>query len=109
MMLRDRMRTFMKQRGLTRRELADGLNTSPHTLRGWLDRGRTPPAALGPLLDLIEEKPQVRSWLGLSRGKKRTRGRPFEPGNPYRIGSPTRKAALAEARKQHEAKAAANG
>jgi hypothetical protein len=98
MMLRDRMRTLMKRRNLTRRELADGLDTSPHTLRGWLDQGKTPPAAIGPLLSLVEKRSQVRAWLGLSRGKKRKRGKPFEPGNPYRIGSPTRKAALAEAR-----------
>ena len=102
MMLRDRMRAIMERRGLTRRELADGLDMSPHTLRGWLDRGRTPPAALGALLTLIEEKPQARSRLGLSRGKKFPRGRPFEPGNPWRMGSPTRKAALAEARARRE-------
>ena len=85
MMLRDRMRTIMKRRNLTRRELADAFETSPHTLRGWLDQGKTPPAAVGPLLDLIEKRPQVRAWLGLSRGKKLKRGRPFEPGNPWRI------------------------
>ena len=96
--LRDRMRQLMKRRNLTRRELAAGIGTSRFTLNAWLDQGVTPPAAVGPLLDLIEERPQVRAWLGLSRGKKRKRGRPFEPGNPYRIGSPTRKAALAEAR-----------
>ena len=70
MMLRDRMRTLMKRRNLTRRELASAFDTSPHTLRGWLDQGKTPPAAIGPLLDLIEKRPQVRAWLGLSRGKK---------------------------------------
>ena len=108
MMLRDRMRTLMKRHNLTRRELADGLETSPHTLRGWLDQGKTPPAAIRPLLDLIEKRSQVRAWLGLSRGKKLKRGKPFEPGNPYRIGSPTRKAALAEARAR-KVKALPNG
>ena len=98
MTLRDRMRTLMKRRNLTRRELASAFHTSPHTLRGWLDQGKTPPAAIGPFLTQIEECPQVRALLGLSRGKKLKRGKPFEPGNPYRIGSPTRKAALAEAR-----------
>ena len=106
--LRDRMRQLMKERNLTRRELAGGLGTSRYTLNAWLDRGCTPPAAVGPLLDLIEERPQVRAWLGLSRGKKRKRGRPFKPGNPYRIGSPTRKAALAEARAR-KVKALPNG
>jgi len=100
MMLRDRMRAFMKRRGLTRRELADGLDTSPHTLTGWLDRGRTPPATLGALLDVLEEKPQARSKLRLSRGSKLPRGRPFQPGNPWRIGSSTREAALREAWKR---------
>jgi DNA-binding transcriptional regulator YiaG len=108
MMLRDRMRTLMKRRNLTRRELADGLDTSPHTLRGWLDQGRTPPAAVGPLLNLIEERSQVRAWLGLSRGKKLKRGRPFQPGNPWRINDPRRKAALREARAR-KVKALPNG
>jgi len=108
MTLRDRMRTLMKRRNLTRRELASAFDTSPHTLRGWLDQGKTPPAAIGPLLSLVEKRSQVRSWLGLSRGKKLPRGRPFQPGNPYRIGSPTRKAALAEARAR-KVKALPNG
>ena len=98
MMLRDRLRAFMRQRGLTRRELADGLDTSPHTLRGWLDRGRTPPSILASLLDVLEEKPQARSRLGLSRGSKLPRGRSFQPGNPWRLNDPRRKAALREAR-----------
>jgi hypothetical protein len=91
------MRALMKRRNLTRRELAAGLDTSPHTLRGWLD-GKTPPAALGPLLALIEEKPQARSRLGLSRGKKLARGRPFECGHPYRFNDSRRPEAIAEAR-----------
>jgi hypothetical protein len=105
MTLRDRMRALMKRRNLTRRELAAGLDTSPHTLRGWLDQGKTPPAALGPLLALIEEKPKVRSRLGLSRGRKLARGRPFERGHPYRFGDPRREAALREARARREKKA----
>ena len=72
------------------------------TLKGWLDQGKTPPAALGPLLDLIERKPQVSHWLrlGKRRIKQRPRGYGFQPGNPWRIGSPTREAALREARKR---------
>lgn len=101
MMLRDRMRTLMKRRNLTRRELASAIETSPHTLRGWLDQGKTPPAAIGPLIALIEERPQVRARLGLSRGKKRERGKPFEPGNPWRINDERRKQLLAEKR-QHK-------
>jgi len=102
MMLRDRMRMLMERRNLTRRELADAFETSPHTLRGWLDRGRTPPAAIGRLLDLIEKRSQVRAWLGLSRGRKRPRGRPFEPGHPFRFNDPRRPQALAEARARRE-------
>ena len=98
MTLRDRMRTLMKRRNLTRRELASAFDTSPHTLRGWLDQGKTPPAAVGPLLDLIEKRPQVRAWLGLSRGKKLARGRPFQPGNCWRVNDPRRPQALTEAR-----------
>ncbi len=90
----------MKQRGLTRRELADGLDTSPHTLRGWLDQGRTPPSTLGPLLDMLEECPTVRRRLRLSRGKKLKRGKPFEPGNPWRVNDPRRPEALGEARER---------
>jgi|SRR5208337_3875751 len=96
MMLRDRMRRLMKRRNLTRRELADAFETSPHTLRGWLDQGKTPPAAVGPFLTQIEECPQVRARLGLSRGKKLKRGKPFEPGNPWRINDERRKRLLAE-------------
>jgi hypothetical protein len=105
MHLRDRLRAIMERRGLTRRELADGLDTSPFTLRGWLDYGRTPPANLGALLDVLETSSQARSKLRLSRGSKLPRGRPFQPGNPWRIGSSTRKAALAEARAKREKKA----
>ena len=92
------MRAIMKQRGLTRRELAAGLDVSPFTLRNWLDCGVTPPASLGPLLTLIEEKPQARSRLGLSRGSKLPRGRAFQRGNPWRLNDPRRPEALAEAR-----------
>jgi transcriptional regulator with XRE-family HTH domain len=102
MMLRDRISTFMKQRGLTRRELADGLDTSPHTLRGWLDLGRTPPSTLGPLLDMLEQCPTVRRRLRLSRGKKLPRGRPFPKGHPFRLNDPRRPQAIAEARARRE-------
>jgi hypothetical protein len=98
------MRAFMKRHNLTRRELADSLDTSPHTLRGWLDQAKTPPASLGPLLALIEEKPQVRSRLGLSRGRKFPRGRPFERGHAFRFGDPRREAALREARERKQGK-----
>jgi hypothetical protein len=104
-MLRDRMRTFMKRRGLTRRELAAGLDTSPITLRGWLDHGRTPPSTLAALLDVLETSPQARTRLGLSRGSKLPRGRAFPRGHAFRFGDPRREAALAEARAKREKKA----
>ena len=101
MALRDRISAIMKEHGLTRREMAAGLDTSPHTFRGWLDKRRTPPAALGPLLDLIEGRP-VRGWLrlGMGRIKQRPRGRPFERGHAFRFNDPRRPQALAEARER---------
>ena len=96
----------MKQRGLTRRELAEGLDMSPWTLDGWLDHGRTPPAAIAALLDVIESSPQARAKLGLSRGRKLPRGNGFKPGNPWRLNDARRPEALAEARKR---KAKADG
>ena len=101
MLLRDRLDALRRQRGLTRRELAEGLDTSVNTLAGWL-HGKTPPAAIGPLLDLIETDSSVRRRLGLSHGRKQPppHNNGFKPGNPWRIGSPTREAALAEARKR---------
>jgi hypothetical protein len=81
----------MKEQGLTRRQMADGLDTPIDTLKGWLDR-KTPPAILGSLLDLIDRKPQVCRWLrlGTRRIKLRPRGKPFERGNPWRFGDPRR-------------------
>jgi transcriptional regulator with XRE-family HTH domain len=105
MLLRDRMRAFMKRRGLTRRELAAGLDMSEHTLNGWIDHRRTPPAILASVLDVLETNSRVRSKLGLSHGSKLPRGNGFKPGNPWRIGSSTREAALAEARAKREKKA----
>lgn len=101
--LRDRLRQIMKRRNLTRRELANGLGTSRFTLNSWLDQGCTPPASLAPLLTLIEEKPQARSRLGLRRGRKLPRGRPFQPGNRWRLNDPRRPEALAEARARKQA------
>ena len=99
MLLRDRLSTLMKEQGLTRRQMADGLDTPIDTLKGWLD-GKTPPAILGAVLDLIERKPRVSRWLklGTRRIKLRPRGYGFQPGHPFRFGDPRRPAALAEAR-----------
>lgn len=105
MALRDRISTIMEEHGLTRREMAAGLDTPLDTLKGWLDQGKTPPAVLGPLLDLLEGKREViRGWrrLGIKRIKLRQRGRPFERGHPYRFGDPRRPQALAEARARRE-------
>ena len=104
MALRDRIRTLMEEQGLTRRQMAAGLDTPPDTLKGWLDQGKTPPAALGPLLDLIERKPQVSHWLrlGKRRVKLRPRGYGFQPGNPWRMNDPRRQEAIAEARAKRE-------
>jgi transcriptional regulator with XRE-family HTH domain len=92
MALRDRISAIMEEHGLTRREMAAGLDTSPDTLKGWL-QGKTPPAVLGPMLDLLEGKREaMRGWrrLGIERIKLRPRGRPFQRGNPWRFGDPRR-------------------
>ena len=103
MLLRDRMRALMERRNLTRRELADALGTNHYTCRGWLDLGRTPPAAIAQLLTLIEESSSVRRRLGLSHGKQLPRGRPFPKGHQFRFNDPRRPAALAAARTRREA------
>jgi hypothetical protein len=104
MRLRDRIRVFMNRRNLTRREFANGLDMSPHTLTGWLDKSRTPPAAVAALIDVLESSSQARSRLGLSRGGKLPRGRSFERGNPWRLNDSRRPQALAESRKRRKAK-----
>src|SRR5271165_1636975 len=66
MALRDRISAIMEEHGLTRREMAAGLDTPLDTLKGWLDQGKTPPAVLGPMLDLLEGKREVmRGWRRL--------------------------------------------
>ena len=111
MALRDRISAIMEEHGLTRREMAAGLGTPLDTLKGWLDQGKTPPAVLGPMLDLLEGKREVmRGWrrLGIKRIKQRQRGRPFPKGHQFRINDPRRPQALAEARarKQSDSKRA---
>jgi hypothetical protein len=105
-LLRDRLSTIMEEQGLTRRQMAVGLDTPLDTLKGWLD-GKTPPAILGAMLDLIERKPQVSRWLklGTRRIKLRPRGYGFQPGHQFRFNDPRRPAALAEARAKREKKA----
>ena len=96
-----RLHAYMKQHRLTRQKMADALSTPVKTMDSWLYSGITPPAVMIPMLDMIEKRSQVRSWLGLSRGgKKLARGRPFPRGHPYRFGDPRREAALREARKR---------
>jgi hypothetical protein len=75
---------------------------------GWLYEGHTPPGVMISMLDLIEGDSHVRAQLGLSRGKRLPRGRPFQPGNHWRVNDPRRPEALAEARKLRE-KAVDNG
>ena len=94
----------MKEQGLTRRQMADGLDTPIDTLKGWLDQGKTPPAVLTALLDLIDRKPKVSRWLrlGTRRIKQRPRGHSFQPGHEFRFGDPRRPAALREARQRKQ-------
>lgn len=83
-----RLRAFMRQQKLTRGEMAEVLKTPLRTLDGWLDRGTTPPACLLPLMDLLESRSQIRTWLGVntSASKREPRGRPFRRGNEWRFG-----------------------
>ena len=101
--VRERLNSFRKRRNVTRSQLAEALSTPLRTMDSWLYEGRTPPGAMLTLLGLIENESRVRSQLGLSRRKKRSRGRPFERGHCFRFNDPRRPAALAEARKRHEA------
>jgi hypothetical protein len=100
LLLAVRLRDFMHRWRLTREEMAGVLKTPPRTLDGWLDFGKTPPACLAPLLDLLEERSQVRTWLGVHAiwRKGEPRGRPFRRGNEYRFNDKRRPEALARAR-----------
>jgi transcriptional regulator with XRE-family HTH domain len=60
--LAQRLRAFQAEHGLTRRELADALCVSKATFDSWLDTERSPPAVLLLVMDLLEDKPQMRSW-----------------------------------------------
>ena len=88
MKLMARLRGFMRQQKLTRGAMAEVLKTPLRTLDGWLDHGTTPPACLLPLMDLLESRSQVRTWLGVktSTRKAEPRGRPFRRGNEWRFG-----------------------
>ena len=84
--LAKRLRAFMAKHGLTRVEMAAILQTPSDTLDNWLDKDRNPPACLMPLMDLLEARSQVRTWLGVHKQDKAApRGKPFRKGNPHRF------------------------
>jgi len=91
-----RLNAFRKQHRLTRQKLADAFATPVKTLDSWLYSGVTPPGVMVPMVDMIEKRPEVRSWLGLVHRRKRRRGKPFEPGHPWRFNDERRKQLLAE-------------
>ena len=100
MKLMARLRGFMRQQKLTRGAMAEVLKTPLRTLR-WLARSRNDAAAcLLPLMDLLESRSQVRTWLGVktSTRKAEPRGRPFRRGNEWRFGDLRRDEAPAGSR-----------
>jgi DNA-binding transcriptional regulator YiaG len=97
--LAERIRAFMQTYGLSRAQMAEVISTPPRTLDRWLDDGVTPPACLLALMDLLETRPQVRSWIGVNGYMAAApRGRPFKRGNEYRFNDRRREEALARAR-----------
>jgi len=83
--IRDRLNIFMRERNVTRGQLANALSTSVKTMDGWRYAGHTPPSAVLTILDLIETDPAVRKRLGLTHRQERPRGVPFQRGNKWRL------------------------
>ena len=84
--LKERLRAFMAEHDLSRAQLATILQTPLDTLNNWLDKGRTPPGCLVPLMALLERRSQVRTWLGVHRKVEAApRGKPFRKGNAHRF------------------------
>ena len=98
--VRERIQAYMRQRKMTHAQMSAALGTPLGTMRSWFYDGTTPPAAVARLMDLLERDLRTRTRLGLVRGEKCPRGRPFTAPNEFSFGSPTREAALAEARKR---------
>jgi hypothetical protein len=103
--LGERLRLFMQRYNLTRRGMCEVLQCPESTFNDYVDLRTTPPAVLAPLLTLLEEHYQVRTWLGVNEQSRRPlpRGKPWPKGNPYCYGSSTRNAALKEARARKRA------
>lgn len=84
--LRERIKAFMRQYDLSRNEMATLLRTSIKTLEGWLDSGRTPPACMLLVMDLLEQSSQARRIAGVhTRKAGAPRGKAFGKGNPHRF------------------------
>ena len=84
--LPERLRAFMAAHSLSRAQMAVILETPLDTLNNWLDKGRSPPACLLPLMTLLERRSQARTWLGVYRKTDAApRGKPFKRGNPHRF------------------------
>lgn len=104
--IQERLNAFRRSHSLTHRQLADALSTPLRTLHAWTSDGKTPPAVMLTMLDLIENDSRIRAKLGLSRRKEQPRGRPFEKGHCYRFNDPRRSEAIAESRKRKRKKKA---
>ena len=97
----ERLRHFMTEHGLGRRDLASIMRTAPRTLDYWLDGHAEPPGLVSAVLDLLEECSSARRVLGVHAAKPGApRGRPFQKGNELRITDPRRQAAEALKRAQ---------
>ena len=98
--VRERLNSFMKERKITRRQLANTLSTPVGTMDGWLYEGVTPPSAVLAMLSLIENDSRIRTRLGLVHRRERRRSNGFQRGNPWRLNDPRRPEALREARER---------
>jgi hypothetical protein len=95
-----RLREFMKRYRLNRDQMASIIRTPRGTFDHWLDDDVNPPACMLALMDLLEERSQVRTWLGVHDPWKTyaPRGRPFLRGNEWRFTDKRRQEALAGVR-----------
>jgi hypothetical protein len=93
--LGERLRHFMTDHRLSRRDLASIMRIAPRTLDSWLDGGVEPPDVVSAVLDLLEECSCGRRALGANVCQTGApRGRLFQPGNTSRGTDPRREEML---------------
>jgi hypothetical protein len=98
--VRERLDSFMKERKVTRQQLADALSTPVSTMDSWLYEGVTPPSAVLAMLGLIENDSRIRTRLGLVHRREHRRSNGFKPGNPWRFNDPRRSKYLETCKKR---------